>query len=353
MKKFTFIPFTFSITVLVTPVVSAQITVNQTDMPSAGVTVVSNYDLSPIVTPGSAGAGITWNFSALKTSSSQTTTFVNASSTPYSSFFPLANLADSIYDTAGYTYFSSTTGAFSIAGRTQISGYTLNAVFNPVMEEIGFPANYQNNIGDTSRIITQKIAFHSPPIDSIQAHIQITYADTLDAWGTITTPSGSYSALREKHYELDIDSLFIYNGISLQWSYNSMYSPKPSKIYEYVWFAHNIHYPVAQMTMDSTGKKVVNVLWYEGPLGINNVKAEVGNVQVFPNPCTTQVTFRYSGNNILTLSVFDITGRQLIEAKVSNDSYSLNTSGYASGIYIFQAIGEDKDNIIRGKFSVQ
>lgn len=333
--------------------VTAQITLTQADMPKAGITVVSNYDLSPTVTPGSSGASVNWNFSALNNSSSQTTTFVTAASTPYAGKFPAANLADSIYDTAGYTFLSSTSSAFSVVGVTSIAGYNIDAQFTPPLEEVGLPANYLNHISGTTNVSTGAMAFHSPPFDSGKAHLQFNYADTIDAWGSVTTPSGTYSVLRQKHYELDKDSLFVHNTITHQWSYYPS-SPKPTKSYEYVWFANAVNYPIVQMKMDSTGKNVVNVLWYQGPLGVSTVNAKQGGISVYPNPCTSQITFmpaNASGTRIL--NVFDVAGRQMTTASMGNGAYYLNTSGYAKGLYLYRITDAGGSFIAQGKFVVE
>lgn len=353
MKKLTSISVALCMGLFIAPMASGQITLTQADMPQVGITVVSNYDLSPSVTPGSAGASVTWNFSALHNSSSQTTTFVTAASTPYAAKFPTANLADSIYDTAGYTFLLSSATAFSIVGLTSVAGYSIDAQFTPPMEELGLPANYLNHFGGITNIETGAQAFHSPPFDSGKAHLQFTYADTIDAWGTITTPVGSYSALREKDYELDKDSLFVHNTITHQWTYYSS-SPKPTKSYEYVWFANGIHYPIAQMKMDSTSATVKNVLWYQGPLGISELKAGAGGIQVYPNPCTSQIAFTPTAKAISSmLSVFDITGRQIFATPMNNGAYYLNTSGYAKGLYLYRIAAADGGFVQQGKFVVE
>ncbi len=352
MKKNIYFLFGMGLVLFTVSPVLSQITVTQSDMPQAGNTIVSNYDLSPTVTPGSAGASVTWNFAALNKSSSQTTMFVTAASTPHGADFPAANLADSIFDTAGYTYFASSSSAFSVAGVTSIAGYNINSQFTPPMEELGLPANYLNQMAGTTSIKIGAMSIHSPPFDSGKAHLQINYSDTIDAWGTVTTPSGSYQALREKHYELDIDSLFVHNSITHQWSYYPS-SPKPTKAWEYVWFTNGIHYPVAQMKMDSTNHTVKNVLWYQGPLAIDEVSGNKGDINVYPNPCSVQITFlRSNSGDPAYLTVYNIAGREMAVAYMNNGAYSLNTSGYPKGIYFYR-INSPSGFTGQGKFVVQ
>lgn len=348
MKKFTYL-FLLTFCVGFTEKANSQITVTQSDMPAAGNVIVADSDLSPTVTPGSAGPSQTWNFTALKNNISLTIGFVTASSTPYASYFTAANLADSIYGYAGYGFFTSTSGAFAIEGVSNVQGFSTNATFNPPFNQMVLQANYLNNFGGYSYGQTQPIALTYLGSDSAKATMYITYADTIDAWGTMTTPAGTYNVLRKKHYEVDIDSIFLHYPSPPAWNF---VQAQTTEIRQYIWYTNGIHYPVAIMSMDTTNTKVKKVMWYSGPLAVNELHNSAQTL-VYPNPCTTQLTLHCSTQEAAYLSVFDIAGRSIEEVSMKNATSTLNTSFYAKGIYFYKISDQAGKILDRGKFSVQ
>ena len=85
--------------------------------------------------------------------------------------------------------------------------------------------------------------------------------------------------------------------------------------------------------------------------GINNSKAEL-NVRVYPNPTQGNITFTLPVAQNVTLSVFDITGKVIINKNVasSNGSYVLNLNEVQSGMYFYQVTVNNSTTT--GKFSV-
>jgi hypothetical protein len=73
---------------------------------------------------------------------------------------------------------------------------------------------------------------------------------------------------------------------------------------------------------------------------------------VYPNPCTNQVTFRYTQQNAATIFVFDITGREITNAEMKNGAAVINASAYSAGMYLYH-IADNSGNVIgNGKFTV-
>lgn len=76
---------------------------------------------------------------------------------------------------------------------------------------------------------------------------------------------------------------------------------------------------------------------YSNPVGLNDLPALASLINVYPNPANNNFTIdieRLAGENF-TLEIFDATGR-LMESRngLGNEKLEVNTSGYASGIYI-------------------
>jgi len=90
-------------------------------------------------------------------------------------------------------------------------------------------------------------------------------------------------------------------------------------------------------------------------MGINdNINAVKANVDVYPNPASTQVNFKVSGSgiNAYGIEVYDITGKKISTNAVKDNMASINTSTYASGLYIYQVYDKSGALMNVGKFSI-
>lgn len=351
----------------------AQITITDADMPSSGKNIYTAFDtvtssISRLGTPAS-GANVVWNYNFLPTTYTDTDALVNISFTPYASLFPTATVADKIrlapsayvtndlYGTTGYTFYDVTNSSLSIVGETTLSeangtNYYVTTPFTPAFLQLNLPAHYGDVCGGTSfNNLGSTPLYGIPGADSGKEILTVTYNDTINAYGLLTTPlSGgtTYSVLCQKHYELDQDSVFVHsttNGWEFLYAYQY-------KFYQYNWYANEIGYTLATMTMDSTNTKVTAMQWYVGQVtSINEIRQE-NNTLVYPNPCTNQITFHYNQNNAQNVSVYDITGRELGHTEIKNGSSVFNTSGYSAGVYLYRITDISGSVIDIGKFAV-
>ncbi len=335
----------------------AQITLSSADMPMIGTKAVNCHDTvhssTSKLTPGNSGASAVWNYASLPVTYRDTDAFVNPTSTPYSSSFPTANLADSTYGTAGYIFLDGTSSSFAGVGTVQnVQGVNAIVVLKQPFVQITFPAAYGDVNSGVSTANTAPVAVTNPIADSVKGSVYIGYKDTIDAWGTLTTPlfgGTSYSVLRQKHYELDIDTLFIQTKGSTNWQ---PFNVQVTKVYQYRWYAQGVGDVVAVMAMDSTNKKVASMQWYSGyPDGINELSQQ-HNTLAYPNPCTNQITFHYNLQNASNIFVYDIAGRQIGNATMKNGAVVLNTTGYSAGMYFYHITDITGNVLDNGKFTV-
>ncbi len=329
---------------------NAQITVSYYDMPAAGSVYVMAVDTSKAFTPQPASSSAqTWNFSALGNIQTNSYNFVNPDWTPYYFAFHSSNLADSLYYGSGFTYHSLTPGSYSETGfAEQLLGYTVGITAHPFFEQISLPATYLTMDGGVSRGDTT-MAFNYLIYDSARATVTIDYADTMDAFGTMTTPYGTEGVIRQKHYDKTVDSAFVHIK-SGSWM---LYKASDSINYQYRWYAQGINYFFAVMQMDTKNQNVVNTQWLNKiTVGIDNI-SHTTLTTIYPNPCSTQITFKCNSTDASRLSVFDITGRQLSTYEIRNGELNLNTSGYSAGMYFYRISNTSGNILDRGKFSVQ
>ncbi len=73
------------------------------------------------------------------------------------------------------------------------------------------------------------------------------------------------------------------------------------------------------------------------------------NIKIFPNPATNYITIQ--SNNLYKISVFDITGKNIYETKMTNKNQKTNISNLKPGIYTF--LFSDNYEIIVKKIIIQ
>lgn len=330
--------------------VKAQITINQADMPSVGSKVVMDVDNTGSFSPGPGGAAQTWSYAALQNSQTNQYLFLNPPTTPYFAYFHASDLADSLVYGSGYIYYSSTAASFTGLGLGEtIMGFRVGLTLHPAFVQITFPASYAlNNIdGGVSRGDTA-ILYSYLGSDSVGARINIHYADTVDAYGTMTTPYGTMSVIRQKHWDISVDSLGLHYITGWTWP-----QIRTTKNYVYRWYANGLPYYFATMQMNHTNTSDSLVQWYNGTnVGIDAVSHSAFTT-VYPNPCKTEITFTCSSTDARQISLFDMAGRQVAAQEIKNGSLIMNTSAYSAGMYFYHVSDISGNVIDRGKFIVQ
>ena len=328
----------------------AQINITQSDLPGIGSKAVMAVDNSGSLSPqGASNAPQTWNYSSLQNTQTNKFLFVNPATTIYYSAFHSSNLADSLIFAPGYTYLASSPSNFSAMGYGEVMyGYAIGINIRPYFEQISFPATYGTTDGGMSRGDTA-MAINYLGFDSGKVVVIIHYADTVDAFGTMTTPYGTQSVIRQKHYDVTVDSLLVHSS-RLGWT---TYQATTTKNYIYRWYANGIGYYFVTMQMDHTNAHDSTVQWYDGTnTGIENISAS-RYTSVYPNPCNTQIAFNCSSPAAKEVSLFDITGRELSKKEMNNGVLTMSTSAYSTGMYFYQVSDASGNVLDRGKFIVQ
>ena len=189
---------------------SAQITIDGTDIPPFGAVLSFGEDtLVAGLEPGPAGAGQSWDFSSLHTHSTFQNSVVDPAETPYAADFTDATF--SLRGTDGFfSYAKLTADALLVLGGSAPlpGGGSATARFDPPQQLLPAPATYgssfSNDFGFT--IFLDGSAFG---VDSVQVRESGTQVAEIDAWGTLSLPSGEYETLRQRIETVTVDSIFV------------------------------------------------------------------------------------------------------------------------------------------------
>ncbi len=283
------------------------------------------------VNKGAAGASITWDFSSVVRNDSDTTSYFTCTATPYCDSFAGSNIV--MYDGSDYAYGITSSTGLELIGAYSSGTYVHLSNHNTVLK---FPLTYGTTYTDT----------FAAQLDIFGATMYLsgTSTFTCDAWGTITTPFGTFNnALRVRHVEITKDSL----------DFMGMPDVNVSQTESYSWYVAGFHSPLMTINYDTSGTGTLYVSdakYYRGMMttAVKDIASKATTLNVYPNPATDNVTFGFDiigTPAAINLVVCDATGRVVntingTNLKAGNNEVSINVNNLPAGMYIVRLQGE-------------
>lgn len=214
------------------------------------------------------------------------------------------------------------------------------------IESEGFLLRYDNAAGggkgligsfplvfDNSTVIPDDIAgsFTYVPFN-INGDFTGTITSDVDAHGSLTVSGTDIVAFNGEVTRLKVVQdliLSVANGVINQTSYNY-----------YDDITGNLVFRTSTLTITSdiiNDTTTITESFIEIVLGVSENTISNSNLDIFPNPVRNNLNFNLSEGAILkSISVYDITGRQVINKKVNTNSFDV--SQLKTGVYIMTAI---------------
>ncbi|MDD5695906.1 MAG: T9SS type A sorting domain-containing protein [Bacteroidales bacterium] len=336
--------------------VDGQVTVTRDDMPNVGDTIRMSS------TPGTAGIDYAltgenyhWDFSALVPVSQQIDTFVSVSSTPFlyrivftSSVASIARPepdVDFIPDypvTDVFTYFKESDVQFHEAGvALTLSGLPLPVKYDEPDVLYTFPMHYGN-------------------IDSCHASVELAIPDlfyfsmdrtrknTVDGWGSLTTPFGIFDVLRLKSEVVELDSLYI---DSLNMGY-----AVPRNYIQYKWMGNGFGIPLLQIDEEGLLLTVTYIDSLRMVMAVPDLPVHAEQVRVYPNPTRESLTMEWENGSHGTalISICDSRGQDIYQREIRltgrgwiKESISLQELNLENGIYLISLTVNDDPPVMK------
>jgi hypothetical protein len=321
----------------------AQITINQSDMPSQGDTIRTSTGLNLDFDISETGEDFTWDFSQLVSISQTVDTFIGPSQTPifYWPFFLLSsNLASPVIGdlpipnlpvTDVFAFYNNSSANYKDVGfAATLGGIPLPFKYDSPDILYDFPMNYGN--ADSSE---SGYGFGIPGIGYILSERK--RVNYVDGWGTLITPFGTFEVLRLQSIVTEYDSIYI---DSLNFG-----APITRNYTEYKWLAKGMKIPVLQITDNLGGLVAVYIDSLQGePVGMPESQ-KINNISVYPNPVSSQlfVHFHISQAENINVSLFDLHGKiihavpvRLYPSGEINLTLNLNEFNLETGNYLIE-----------------
>lgn len=309
----------FGASVLLSVNAWAQPTLTATGINAVVGDILSIANSTVSVSPGSAGAGQTWNLSAL-TGSAASNTVVTVSSTPNAASFPNANI--SLKGASYYAYYKTSSTAWQNYG----SATTVVMPYSDPEDFLHFPFTYNNTFTDTwAAVFTNTYTFYRKGSTTV----------TADGYGTVTTPAGTFNnALRVHFVQTYQDSAYV--GTPYVITYQND---------EYMWYLNGNHTPIATVyTLTTSGNPSPGGSYLTNAVnGINDQVNLINNCLVSPNPAVEQINldFDLAQNKHIEIKLFNSLGASVspfisAEGLQGSNRYKLDVSTLPEGPYFIQ-----------------
>lgn len=347
--------FTFLFTAIIfTQGTVAQITVDDNDFASANDKPRMSVAVwNPLLDFGATDTNYVWDFSNLQWQSQFVDTFLNSSFVNPIYTFTFSNLPFNPYQTNiakradnslttipilssiftdGYNFYFKNSSLYRQKGLgMKVSGFPTAVPMKHADTLYHFPMNFgdaDSSWSDYTVRIPQLGTY------SHQQH----RVNTIDGWGTLTTPFGTFDALRVKTDIRGSDSLYI---DTLNFGFNYVNDIQR----EYKWFGKNQMEPLLQINTQAgilgqfqTFEFVTKVIYRDSlRLDPNGIFETENNVQlnVFPNP-SNGLFYISAPENVskATITLSDINGRTLLLREMQSPTEILDASMLTKGVYI-------------------
>ncbi len=299
---------------------------------------------------GHAGAGQTWNFSALTSSGTGSSPVSGASTTAFGSSFANANLAVSDMGSSTVSYYHADSAAWQYYGN--VTG-TTPVVYSDPEDLLRYPFTYTDSYTDT---------YAGTYLSNALVYRKGTVSVTADAYGTLILPSGPHpNALRVHRIETQLDSMF-YNGVP---NYNTYYRS------EYAWYIPGNTLQVAYtdsviLQNGVNGSIGIPIYILYGGFsekvftGIEDEGNLLNTVLIFPNPSTGHSTLQFQlvKASMCEFRLFNGSGKQVGETiqrqgLEGSNQYELNMTELPKGIYLEQIVTEGDRNLVGRRIVVE
>lgn len=341
-------------TILLTFSINAQIQLTQSDFATAGDTVRMSQASDNGYDYLSTGTGYLWDFSTLIPNSQIVKDFKATSGAPLFIQFMLGGFAPTSYNS---TYYLEST-ALPIAQITSFLPITIENIYQFTRRT----ADSLTSVGFSMNISGTEIPFQSDtietrydlPLDFGNTHFSRGYTlidfnpvvdakwnqhrertTNVDGYGSITTPYGTFNALRVKHDIVEVDSIYYTFPIV-----GALWIPIPIPAsHEYEWWTNGEKEPILKITTNEIlGNEVVTTIEYRD---INRfleagVTEFANDFKIYPNPAYSELNIS-AINGITGYKVIESKGA-VLEQKILNSELQtqIDISNYPIGVYQIQ-----------------
>ena len=167
-------------------------------------------DTLPVVSPGTAGANVTWNLSGLNSHLFSGNSFIAPSLGVKGTSYPMTNVC--MHQDSLYYYFDSTTAEidlWGVAGNLLGNSVDNAQIYSNPSTYLTFPTTFNTSFTDTAsydNYFEYNDMYQGVFVDSLREKETLITSSKIDGWGKIITPNDTFPGLRQNVTRHSIDS---------------------------------------------------------------------------------------------------------------------------------------------------
>lgn len=318
--------------VILTMNLKSQIVVNSIDL-MVGDVVLQAVDTNfqtPLLAPGT---DLSWDFSGIHGQRIDTLAPIDPATTTHGAGFPDANLA--FGTTSSAVYFSNTTSgyvALGLGGILPQLNVDIEIAYSDPDTMALFPMNYgDSRTADAYGVLYDNIDIPTLGATDVKVSESVFRTQTVDAWGTVTTPHDSYDVLRVQEYEIKIDSAFIMVfGFEI---YQEDYSQFDTT-YRYTFYTNDptIKFPLLEVKYNNIADTILEAKWITFIADqTSDLTLEDSKITIFPNPSSDRINIS-TQEEISSVKLFNAQGKALLKSQ----SKSIDISSLPAAMYFIE-----------------
>ncbi len=373
---------------------NAQITVTNSVFPTVGMDLNRNIvnGLGRIdITP--AGPNQTWDMADLQGTNADYTVQAASTGNAFATFSTADIILPEIGGIAGDGYVEVDANQMSTIGVVAtLDGFVTDAVVPLTSPRVDLqtPMNY-GDMSSGSYGFQIALDPHNPPgteldslitaleadagglvtIDSIRVTFTTNSTSEVDAWGALTTPSGTYDVLRLKKVDttnvtLDV-KITVFGIPNVLWQdpadpngLNIDPSGLPfvglDTIYTYEFWNNNESQPILKANTEADGTTASYGQYKTFNTNTNSVFQNY-DVRAYPNPAIDNFTLEMNGfeNGEYSLKLYNIIGKNIknVPFRIEGDTeINIATSDLDAGTYIYRIVDNDNQSLLTQRIIV-
>jgi hypothetical protein len=324
----------------------AQIVLTQNEMPGIGDAFIQLTDTNPGATLQQTvfanGNDYTWDFSALAAHDTVGINFIDATTTPYASYFPTADMSLRMGDST-YAYFNVDASVAEIMG---LAGYYDTIAFQMIYADpdiiYEFPYTLGTSFQDTYAGSFTAYLGIDPGIgyiiDSVRVSDSHAESQTVIGWGTATTAMGNFDVVKTEIIDTTITKTEAYASAFSIWV---PYSTDTTIYGRYQWNMRNTGLPLieAEYSIDPSDSVIYSIDWlFVSPILSVDENSRF-SLKLFPNPTSDVLHITLPSMMPCFIRITDAQGRIIMQGnELQSGKVSIPVSFLENGVYFVSAI---------------
>jgi len=349
---------------------SAQITIDADIYPQIGDTLrIMNAVLSSQEdTVSSSGPDQTWDYRNLQDGIVVETNYISVEDTELE---VMGAVSATALPTGGFIYNGETTDHFGVLALNQevaLPGLELVfASYDEPLADYHASLMYEDDFNNMASLVSSSIPgdlipdelFDSLGIpvspDSIRLEQAYTRISRADAWGVLTTPTGTYEVLRERRENRVSNSVGLFSEF-LGWI--TIPLGEPDVTVQYIYWSNVQSEPIMLQNIDDNGLVTAIQYYTEQRLVANDELIDrSSDSRVFPNPSTSQsvqLDIPQDAEGFYQLNWYDFHGRlvQMTEQELLAGGQNISLPETKRNVLYLYARSEQQDIMIRHRIMI-